>query len=69
MKNLTFPIINPSTLTEEQRKRIKKMYAEDLWYAQHYKPSDKANHTNRGICVGRVRLYRTIFGDDFFKEE
>lgn len=62
------PIIDPSTLTEEQREKIKKMYAEDLWYAQHYKPSDKANHTNREISVGRVRLYRKIFGMQFFEE-
>ena len=29
-----------------------KRKAEDLRYAQHYKPSDKANHTNQEICVG-----------------
>ena len=71
MKNLTYPIIDPNTLTEEQRAVIREEYEFNArCYAQF-----SANESNLK-CVkvaewhkGRCDILESLFGSDFFKGE
>lgn len=57
------PIINPSTLTEEQREAIKGMYKEcKLRSESEYK-------TDILTGVARVFMLKWLFGENFFKKE
>ena len=56
------PIINPSTLTEEQREAIKGMYKEcKLRSESEYK-------TDILTGVARVFMLKWLFGENFFKK-
>ena len=60
MKNLTSPIIDPSTLTEEQREAIKALH------------EDVVNcYLNRSHISfeGWFHILKTIFGEEIYKEE
>ena len=62
MKNLTFPIINPSTLTEEQREAIKNRYE------HHAIPDGVFIHwedRNTNLIVRYILTW--LFGENFFK--
>ena len=70
------PIIDPSTLTEEQRKKIRKMYSYEYEYAVSYtakmkdaSPASRQTYCNqREVILSRTRLFHTLFGTDFFKK-
>lgn len=60
---MTTPIINPATLTEEQREAIKGMYKEcKLRSESEYK-------TDILTGVARVFMLKWLFGENFFKKE
>lgn len=72
------PIINPSTLTEEQREEIRKLYADcinsDAWIREQEKANLIKNKViafrstfacgmNQGAMAAMIKL----FGEEFFK--
>ena len=70
MKNMTYPIIDPSTLTEEQREAIRVEYEFNNRHAAQFsgRGSVKCNEISQwhqGKCDELISL----FGKDFFKEE
>ncbi len=60
------PIIDPSTLTEEQREEIKAKYDEENlhWFAS------TAFNDKEGIQIANsaIMTFRWLFGKEFFKE-
>ena len=60
MKNLTSPIIDPSTLTEEQREAIKDKYEKA--------PNPYDHQYNVGIGEGWMEAFEWLFGPNFFKK-
>ncbi len=73
---MTTPIINPASLTEEQREAIKALYGPEyeyfLYYTKAIKGATTANRKfyigQREIILGRIRLYYKFFGKDFFEK-
>jgi len=62
------PIIDPSTLTEEQKEAIKKLYITHIDRIKkcfHYLPSDVENYIQAGYRSTLIIL----FGKEFFKEK
>ena len=60
MKNLTYPIIDPSTLTEEQREAIKNLHKDVV----------KVYLTHSHISFeGWFHILNTIFGESIYKGE
>lgn len=55
------PIINPSTLTEEQRAQIRELWMENLH-------KDAADMNKECQCIGVLTTLRIIFGIEFFKK-
>ena len=53
------PIINPSTLTEEQREAIRAKYLE----------IKKINDMTYGMFLDDTALFEWLFGKDFFENE
>ena len=60
---MTEPIINPATLTEEQREAIKRSYNNAPQIIRDYEEIDKAST----LCIVRD-LFVTVFGKDFFNK-
>jgi len=62
---MTTPIIDPSTLTEEQKKIIREVYADNKDFIREmggkYDPDVKCE-------VAENRLLEWFFGKDFFKK-
>ena len=69
MANMTPPIINPATLTEEQREAIKEEYKiQEDWYSQCQR-SEWDERFDQCRAEGAMSTLETLFGKDFFKEE
>ena len=60
------PIINPSTLTEEQRKMIKVAYATYKYWHNQY---DYSEGFGRGCSKGAMNALETLFGKEIFEED
>lgn len=61
---MTEPIINPSTLTDEQREAIKNLY-DDFKQLEIYGASITDRSAGRNQCV----TLEWLFGENFFKKE
>ncbi len=69
------PIINPSTLTKEQREAIRAIHALEyeraLYYTKKMKSTTKANKEfyckQREILLSRIRLLHKLFGASVFE--
>ncbi len=70
------PIIDPSTLTDEQREAIRAIYAPEyeyvLYYTKKMKSATIANKKfyckQREIVIGRIRLFHKLFGVNMFEK-
>ena len=69
MKNLTSPIIDPATLTEEQKEAIKDEYKiQEDWYYQCQR-SEWDERFDQCRAEGAMSTLEALFGKDFFNEE
>ncbi len=64
---MTTPIINPASLTEEQKHLLRSHYKTNKCViADHRKRTGDKAQTR---ATARIKLYEFIFGEDFFKGE
>ncbi len=56
------PIINPSSLTEEQREAIINLFKESC------KGINKTPSVECGVNIGSIAMLQVLFGNDFFEK-
>ena len=69
---MTTPIINPTTLTEEQREGIRAEYirakeSEEKWEG-FFGPEGHDDWYDYGSCFGKRIILERLFGENFFEK-
>lgn len=60
---MTAPVINPSTLTEEQRDMLR------IFYLDAKSNLDSENELPQTVGYARITLIYALFGEEFFNEK